>query len=101
MGKVQGAGGTLKANLESIWEQTGVKPEELQDIDFPEGAAHIWESFLDLHTSRGMGVNGPNPLTFSDILAWSTLTGLEITPFELNCITALDSLWLSTINKDQ
>jgi hypothetical protein len=97
MGKVQGAGGTLEENLESIWDQTGVKPDELKDVAFPGEARQAWEWFLDLHNSRGMGVNGPSPISFSDILAWSTLTGLAPTPFDVKCILALDNLWLSTL----
>jgi hypothetical protein len=97
MGKIQGAGGTLKENLESIWDQTGVKPEELKDVEFPVAARCAWEWFLELHKSRGMGAMGPSPLTYSDILAWSTLTGHKPTPFDVSCITSLDHLWISTL----
>jgi hypothetical protein len=100
MGADQGAGGSLRDNLISVWEQTGIKPDELVEVDCPEGIKHVWGHFLELHRSRGMGAASPNPISYQDILAWSQLTKNDPTPFEVSCLTSLDALWLSTLNKD-
>ncbi len=41
----------------------------------------------------------PNPISYQDILAWVQLTDKELTPFEIDCLTSLDSLWLSNLKE--
>jgi hypothetical protein len=100
MGADQGAGGSLRDNLISVWEQTGVKPDELVEVDCPEGIKHVWGWFLRMHKRRGMGATAPNPITHPEIMAWAYLADTDPTPFEVECLEGLDDLWLSTLNKD-
>jgi hypothetical protein len=95
----QGAGGSLRENLISIWDQTGVKPEELKDVECPDSIKYVWGYFIELHNSRGTGAMAPNPISYQDILAWVQLTDKELTPFEIDCLTSLDSLWLSNLKE--
>jgi hypothetical protein len=38
-----------------------------------------------------MGFNGPDPISFSDIAAWSVLNGTRLKAWELTAIRALDN----------
>jgi hypothetical protein len=49
----------------------------------------LWETFLRLHRSR----QSDAPIAFSEVLAYSTLTGRRFTPLEVDAISALDALW--------
>lgn len=49
----------------------------------------LWETFLRLHRSR----QADAPIVFSEVLAYSELTGRRFTPLEVDAISALDALW--------
>lgn len=76
-------------HLMAIAKQTGEDPEELHGPEFPEVISHVYEWFLELHSGRQNG-----PIGFSDIKAWSELTGRQITPFETRLIKNLDAEYL-------
>lgn len=91
----QQVGGSLREALVSVWKQTGVKPDELLEIECPDAMHHIWGWFVTLNSTRSHGMS-INPISFQDIWAWSQLTENEPTPFEVDCITSLDDLFLKT-----
>ena len=100
MGASLGTGGTLRESLESVWQQTGIKPPELEEATCPDAIAHVWRWFMKLHQARGSGGMGPSGITYQDIAAWSALTHSEPSPFEVGCIMALDSVWMLNQLKD-
>jgi len=79
---------------------TGKPPEGLIGPPFPDRYAHIWSSFLDLHTGRSYGANGPNPLSWSDVKAWDDLMDVGLKEWEVRAIKALDLLWLRVMGED-
>lgn len=84
-----------RERLEQIQEQLGGETlEELIPPPFPEPLTGYWESFLELHSARGSGEGGPDPLSFSEIKAWVELTGKTLSTRELTCIRTLDRLYL-------
>lgn len=96
MGAEQSTGGSLRSHLTTVWEQTGVKPEELEESEYPDAIGHVWKWFLDLHKTRSSGINGPDCISYREIKAWSELTGVEPSPFEVGCLTALDGVWMQS-----
>jgi len=74
---------TIKQKLHDIWAATKTKPQEL--IDHPESPPHfvwIWEWFFDF----------PSPVTWSEINAWSTRSGIEPARWEGELLIRLDNL---------
>ena len=49
----------------------------------PDGAEHLWRWFLDMST-------GLEVLGYTDILAWQTATGIELTAWESSLMRRLD-----------
>ena len=56
--------------------------------------AHVWEWFLELSAGRGSNGFGPNPISWLDLLPWTTMTGTITRPAEIEAILAVDRVWL-------
>ena len=50
--------------------------------------------FIELCGGRHMGFSGPEPITYSEMLAWSTLTRVRPTAFEVSMLKKLDRVYL-------
>jgi hypothetical protein len=55
----------------------------------PEALSEFWAVFLRLHRAR----QADAPIAFSEVLAYSSLTGRIFTPLEVDAISELDALW--------
>lgn len=68
---------------------------EIPEITTVEG--HFLVSwFFELHGARG-GTFGPDPLKWSEILAWSTLTRRELTIWNLTLLRLFDGLYMKSV----
>lgn len=76
-----------------MYNQTGKLPEQLKPIDVPEEILYIWEWFCELSNNRRTGFSGIEPITYQDILAWVTLTRIPITPWEVDTLLKIDTLY--------
>lgn len=66
-------------------------------------AAHLrvlWECYLSLQRWRGAGGMEASPLTAADLLAFATLYGIDPTPWQADCLKALDLAHLTTMQAD-
>lgn len=50
---------------------------------------------------RGSGFSGPLSLSPSDILAWSQLTGVNISPWEFRSLIAMDVEYMDGVRRHQ
>ena len=55
---------------------------------------YLLEYFYAVSCSRQCGM-AANPITFSEILAWSQLTNTSLARWEIEVIKRLDVLWLN------
>lgn len=62
--------------------------------------AFLWETFNLLDYQRGSDFGSPQPIKFSDILAYSTLSGFELESWEVETLIALDKLKLNQVYSD-
>jgi len=67
----------------------------------PEVAQHIWYWFWQLNDRRQRGFDSPNPISYSDLKAWASLTNTYILPEEVEAIMAMDSAYLSAVHAEQ
>jgi hypothetical protein len=63
--------------------------------DFPESLRKVWHYFIELCGARTSGMNGADPLSYSEIKAWNELTCSDITPEEVAIIKRLDAEYMS------
>jgi hypothetical protein len=79
-------------------EMTGQIPHELQPVEVSDIVMYMWEWFLQLNAARQNNGMAISPLSYSEILAWVTLMQINISPFEITVIKALDSMFINHIN---
>ena len=91
---------TLEKHLVSYWKQSGVMPAQLNFPPIPYELQYIWEWWLDLQKTRPIGMQAGH-ITYTEIFNWSTLLKINVIPFEIRCIMALDSAYLSCQRKQQ
>lgn len=65
----------------------------------PEDMEYLWEWFIELDASRGNNGFGISSLTYTEILAWATLTGRRPAPWEIAVIHRLDSVRIRVANE--
>lgn len=96
---MQKDGKTLRWHLETVYEQTGKMPEQLDIPELPYEVAHIWDCFLKLSAKRTSGFKERNPLSELEIEAWERRRRMRLDPFEIECIDALDRVYLDCSTK--
>ena len=74
-------------------------PDELNVPPLPAELAHLWGYFQQLNAKRTCGAMFPNPLSDEQILGWQRRHRIWLTPFEGECIDALDLLFLINVSK--
>jgi hypothetical protein len=65
-------------------------PEGLRLPDIPAALSHLWEWFCELSAARSGNGGGPNPISYSEVMAWALLTGRAPSPRDVQAIMALD-----------
>lgn len=78
---------TLRQHL----KQAG-RPGPLPEI--PDDGEYLWRWFRALSRARGSNGFGPMAITYSEISAWSQMTGAEPDGFEIRTIMAMDAVFL-------
>lgn len=71
-------------------------PAELDIPDLPYELAHVWGYFLQMHSKRTAGAMSMNPLSDAQIIAWQDRHRISLTPFEGECIDALDAVFTAS-----
>lgn len=85
----------MREHLEGAARQLGSIPQELQGPPMPAWALPIWELFCALSAARQPGFSGPCPLSYLEIEAYCRLTGIEVSPFMLAALRALDAAFVA------
>ena len=98
-------GKTTEADhLAQVAKQLGKSLDDIEqsnsDALFPDIASYVWAAFLSLHDGRTYGMSGPNPISYAIIMAWCDLYGVELNPWEIDTIKALDNLWIKTTSEE-
>jgi len=100
---------TRRANMEFFRKQKAKAgwSEEQLDEEFPELIpikVHPYFSlykswFLDLTTARQEGVNGPLPISYSEILAYCQLMDVRLVPDDVVVLKRMDNAFLRVVSK--
>ncbi len=97
----QSDGGSLRHHLESVERQTGVTPEQLEPVPFPETLEFIWRDFHELNNGRTSNGYTLNPISYTELDAWNRLTNKAVTAQEIDIIKQLDGVFLTHYQKQQ
>lgn len=91
-------GATLRQHLQRAYENTRRADPLLDAPPVPRAARAVWEAFVQLASSRASGM-GLSPISLADIEAWCRLSGITLTPWELDTLLALDAAALTEAAK--
>lgn len=72
---------------------------ELQLPPLPEELAYLWEAYLRLRKRAPAGFAGPQPVGWLDLHAFTQLSGVRLTPWEIGVIEAIDDIYLQPSQK--
>lgn len=65
----------------------GRMPKELAGApELPDGAEYLWFLFCDLKNA--------GRVSYSEMLAFQRMTGVQLTPVEVDCMRRLDEAWM-------
>jgi hypothetical protein len=91
-------GFTQREILEGLVERTR-NPERLAEYErelvcppFPPALDYIWQAYWRLARRRGSNGFGPNPISWVEIDAFLRHTRIDLAPWEIEIIEALDDL---------
>lgn len=68
------------------------------EFDLPFDSIFLWELFLELGSSREVGM-GQNPIYYREIDAWSRLTGIKLSNWEIQLLRKMDAKYLRVISE--
>lgn len=98
LGQKQPDGATLRQHLLRLRENTGRRDDRL-DVRIPPEGRPLWDVFAQLSASRPSGGFGPSPIGPSDMQAWCTLRGVQLTPWEADTLSAMDAALIAAAAK--
>lgn len=70
-------------------------PTQLEPVSIPEALLYLWFWFCELSNSRQYSEFGAMPLSYSEIFAWSQLTGNDPSALEVSILKQLDRAYLT------
>lgn len=72
-------------------------PQQLRLPPIPAALQHIWDWFCELSAARSGNGGGPNPIAFTEIDAWSRLTGRLLAPRDVQALMLLDQAFFTEL----
>ncbi len=93
-------GATLRAHLLAAAQGSGGVDPLLLESCPPEGR-ELYEVWRDIGSSRPQGLGGASAIPPSEVLAWQTLHGVRLTPWELDTLAAMDRAALAAAFAEQ
>ena len=75
-----------RQSLQQVAKSLGRMPKELADApELPDGTEYLWLLFCDLKNA--------GRVSYSEMAAYQAMTGVELTPLEVDCMRRLDEAW--------
>ena len=68
----------------------------LDGPDLPTALRYLWNHFIQLHNGRGGNGFGPNPIAWSEIRAYCDVMRVQLDPWEVEAIKAVDDVFLAS-----
>jgi len=86
----------IEVNRASKWI-----PRAEQEPPFPATHADIFQIYYELHAARSNNGFGANPISYSELEAYSRLTRRALGPWEVKMLRRIDSIFLLASSKAQ
>ena len=67
----------------------------------PPAASALWHAWLQLASSRPPGMGDPVAVPLSEVCAWQHLNGIDLNPWELDTVIAMDRAAVAVLGSKQ
>lgn len=94
-------GYTEREHLEAVERTTGRRPAALEAPELPPGVESLWDAYLELRAAAGSAGFGPARISHAEMEAWARLHGVQLTPWEVETLFALDGEVVSVLASDR
>lgn len=84
----QSDGQPLRVHLQAEARATG-QPHPLLAARVPLPGQGLWDVYCDIASSRPAGL-GPSVVPCSEYVAWQAITGVRLSPWEVDTLRAMD-----------
>lgn len=82
-------------------EERGKHQPELEGPSCPSALAYLLIYFGEMASRRTSGANGANPITWSDMQAWESLTKRRLDAFDTSLLCRIDDAYLRIMTADE
>lgn len=66
----------------------------LEGPKLPDELAYVWKWFSDVSAARVFSANAvPQPISWAEYQAWIALSGIRLSPWEIQLLRDLDFVW--------
>ncbi len=65
-----------------------------QSVMVPPGGSLLWNWFMDLNATRTWHMNGPNPISFTDIVAYARINRWSLAAHHVAILRAMDAAYV-------
>ena len=96
-------GGTQKDHIKSLVKMGMMDPPVGSSL--PESLAHIYDMYKSIKFSRAKNSDGDGyvllpkgQITYAEIMAYSSLTGSDLKPWEVDAIMGIESIFEASLN---
>jgi hypothetical protein len=69
--------------------------KSLEADTLPAAGSALWDVFVELQSERESGMNGAGRIPLTSIEAWCRLNNVQLTPWEVSTLKAMDGAVLS------
>jgi len=80
-------------------EKGGADTGELDPLPIPPGSDELLSLFWQLRRTAGSDGMSPSAISHSEVIAWQTLAGVDLTPFEADLIFQLDAAAIAAFSE--
>jgi len=95
----QSDGATLREHLESLANQTGEMPQELEAVDCPEPIRYLWGYFTSMSKRRTWNGGMANPISNQEMQAWAQPRGIALSAFDVEALDDLETMYIEHQSK--
>lgn len=84
-------GRQLRAHLLAAQRNGGHTHPLLITQPLPPGGGLLWDALTQLSATRQQGMGGAGGIGFAEIESWQRLHGVQLTPWEVDTLIAMDA----------
>lgn len=97
LAKRDGDGQTKRESMQALAASAGLPPPEFDESPCPPELAYLLAWWAELTAARQGGFSGANPISYSEIEAWSRLSCVALSHWEVALLRRIDVAFVRSV----